>query len=145
MSLPDGLTTLDGIQLQLTPTNLVCPNVQISGIDPSNINNITLQVTRLDRGAGPHLGGRRGEGSMRIMLHSQNRADRRWVVLFYLDKKGKKKWTAHSWQNTLFYLVLPATLSSALKVSAFEQREKFASLCLEPVRTFMIYCSAASV
>lgn len=47
MSLPDGLTTLDGIQLQLTPTNLVCPNVQISGIDPSNINNITLQVTRL--------------------------------------------------------------------------------------------------
>lgn len=47
MSLPDGLTTLDGIQLQLTPTNLVCPNVQISGIDPSNINNITLQVTWL--------------------------------------------------------------------------------------------------
>ncbi|XP_011603674.2 zinc finger protein 236 [Takifugu rubripes] len=47
VSLPDGLTTLDGIQLQLTPTNLVCPNVQISGIDPSNIgniNNITLQI-----------------------------------------------------------------------------------------------------
>ncbi|CAG12844.1 unnamed protein product, partial [Tetraodon nigroviridis] len=45
VSLPDGLTTLDGIQLQLTPTNLVCPNVQISGLDPSNINNITLQAT----------------------------------------------------------------------------------------------------
>lgn len=46
VSLPDGLTTLDGIQLQLTSTNLVCPNVQISGIDPSNINNITLQVPK---------------------------------------------------------------------------------------------------
>ncbi len=45
VSLPDGLTTLDGIHLQLTPANLVCPNVQISGIDTSNINNITLQVT----------------------------------------------------------------------------------------------------
>lgn len=45
VSLPDGLTTLDGIHLQLTPGNLVCPNVQISGIDTSNINNITLQVT----------------------------------------------------------------------------------------------------
>ncbi|XP_028326294.1 zinc finger protein 236 [Gouania willdenowi] len=44
VSLPDGLTTLDGIHLQLTPTNLVCPNVQISGIDTSNINNITLQI-----------------------------------------------------------------------------------------------------
>lgn len=44
VSLPDGLTTLDGIQLQLTPANLVCPGVQISGIDPTNINNITLQV-----------------------------------------------------------------------------------------------------
>ncbi|XP_061572310.1 zinc finger protein 236-like [Cololabis saira] len=44
VSLPDGLTTLDGIQLQLTPANLVCPNVQISGIDTSNINNITLQI-----------------------------------------------------------------------------------------------------
>lgn len=45
VSLPDGLTTLDGIHLQLTPANVVCPNVQISGIDTSNINNITLQVT----------------------------------------------------------------------------------------------------
>uniref|UniRef100_A0A3P9IB45 Zinc finger protein 236 n=1 Tax=Oryzias latipes TaxID=8090 RepID=A0A3P9IB45_ORYLA len=44
VSLPDGLTTLDGIQLQLTPANLVCPGVQISGIDPTNINNITLQI-----------------------------------------------------------------------------------------------------
>lgn len=44
VSLSDGLTTLEGIHLQLTPANLVCPNVQISGIDPSNINNITLQV-----------------------------------------------------------------------------------------------------
>ncbi|XP_075869029.1 zinc finger protein 236 isoform X2 [Nelusetta ayraudi] len=44
VSLPDGLTTLDGIHLQLTPANLVCPNVQISGIDTGNINNITLQI-----------------------------------------------------------------------------------------------------
>ncbi|XP_035808978.2 zinc finger protein 236 isoform X2 [Amphiprion ocellaris] len=44
VSLPDGLTTLDGLHLQLTPANLVCPNVQISGIDTSNINNITLQI-----------------------------------------------------------------------------------------------------
>uniref|UniRef100_A0A673A1B1 Zinc finger protein 236 n=1 Tax=Sphaeramia orbicularis TaxID=375764 RepID=A0A673A1B1_9TELE len=44
VSLSDGLTTLEGIHLQLTPANLVCPNVQISGIDPSNINNITLQI-----------------------------------------------------------------------------------------------------
>ncbi|XP_034729238.1 zinc finger protein 236-like [Etheostoma cragini] len=44
VSLPDGLTTLDGIHLQLTPASLVCPNVQISGIDTSNINNITLQI-----------------------------------------------------------------------------------------------------
>uniref|UniRef100_A0A665T090 C2H2-type domain-containing protein n=1 Tax=Echeneis naucrates TaxID=173247 RepID=A0A665T090_ECHNA len=44
VSLPDGLTTLDGIHLQLAPANLVCPNVQISGIDTSNINNITLQI-----------------------------------------------------------------------------------------------------
>ncbi|RVE62310.1 hypothetical protein OJAV_G00155830 [Oryzias javanicus] len=44
VSLPDGLTTLDGIQLQLTQANLVCPSVQISGIDPTNINNITLQI-----------------------------------------------------------------------------------------------------
>ncbi|MEQ2201013.1 hypothetical protein XENOCAPTIV_006256, partial [Xenoophorus captivus] len=44
VSLPDGLTTLDGIHLQLTPASLVCPNVQISGIDA---NNITLQVTHL--------------------------------------------------------------------------------------------------
>jgi len=45
VSLPEGLTTLDGIHLQLTPASLVCPNVQISGLDTSNINNITLQVT----------------------------------------------------------------------------------------------------
>ncbi|KAM9310495.1 zinc finger protein 236 isoform 2-T2 [Pholidichthys leucotaenia] len=44
VSLPEGLTTLDGFHLQLTPANLVCPNVQISGIDTSNINNITLQI-----------------------------------------------------------------------------------------------------
>ncbi|XP_073702923.1 zinc finger protein 236-like [Garra rufa] len=44
VSLTEGLATLEGIHLQLTPTNLVCPNVQISGIDPSNINNITLQI-----------------------------------------------------------------------------------------------------
>lgn len=44
VSLAEGLATLEGIHLQLTPTNLVCPNVQISGIDPSNINNITLQI-----------------------------------------------------------------------------------------------------
>uniref|UniRef100_A0A8C3A990 Zinc finger protein 236 n=1 Tax=Cyclopterus lumpus TaxID=8103 RepID=A0A8C3A990_CYCLU len=44
VSLPEGLTTLDGIHLQLTPASLVCPNVQISGIDTSNINNITLQI-----------------------------------------------------------------------------------------------------
>eukprot|EP00064_Thunnus_orientalis_P014040 superscaffoldBa00002383_g14081 len=44
VSLSDGLTTLEGIHLQLTPANLVCPNVQISGIDTSNINNITLQI-----------------------------------------------------------------------------------------------------
>ncbi|XP_076006459.1 zinc finger protein 236 isoform X2 [Genypterus blacodes] len=44
VSLSDGLTTLEGIHFQLTPANLVCPNVQISGIDPSNINNITLQI-----------------------------------------------------------------------------------------------------
>uniref|UniRef100_A0A673L3C8 C2H2-type domain-containing protein n=1 Tax=Sinocyclocheilus rhinocerous TaxID=307959 RepID=A0A673L3C8_9TELE len=44
VSLTEGLATLEGIHLQLTPANLVCPNVQISGIDPSNINNITLQI-----------------------------------------------------------------------------------------------------
>ena len=44
MSLTDGsLATLEGIQLQLA-ANLVGPNVQISGIDTSSINNITLQV-----------------------------------------------------------------------------------------------------
>ncbi|XP_077455231.1 zinc finger protein 236 isoform X1 [Stigmatopora argus] len=42
--LSDGLTTLEGIQLQLTSTNSVGPNVQISGIDTSNLNNITLQI-----------------------------------------------------------------------------------------------------
>ncbi|XP_031432812.2 LOW QUALITY PROTEIN: zinc finger protein 236 [Clupea harengus] len=50
VSLGEGLATLEGIHLQLTPANLVCPNVQISGIsgissiDGSNINNITLQI-----------------------------------------------------------------------------------------------------
>ncbi|XP_056143099.1 zinc finger protein 236-like [Lampris incognitus] len=44
VSLSDGLATLEGIHLQLTSANLVCPNVQISGIDTSNINNITLQI-----------------------------------------------------------------------------------------------------
>uniref|UniRef100_A0ACB8FD43 Uncharacterized protein n=1 Tax=Sphaerodactylus townsendi TaxID=933632 RepID=A0ACB8FD43_9SAUR len=43
VSLTDGsLATLEGIQLQLA-ANLVGPNVQISGIDPTSINNITLQ------------------------------------------------------------------------------------------------------
>ena len=47
MSLTDGsLATLEGIQLQLA-ANLVGPNVQISGIDASTVNNITLQVRRL--------------------------------------------------------------------------------------------------
>ncbi|KAL2084641.1 hypothetical protein ACEWY4_020159 [Coilia grayii] len=41
VSLGEGLATLDGIHLQLTQANLVCPNVQISGIDGSNI---TLQI-----------------------------------------------------------------------------------------------------
>ncbi|XP_018605792.1 zinc finger protein 236 isoform X1 [Scleropages formosus] len=44
VSLSDGLATLEGIHLQLTSANLLCPNVQISGIDTSNINNITLQI-----------------------------------------------------------------------------------------------------
>ncbi|XP_059921116.1 zinc finger protein 236-like isoform X3 [Gadus macrocephalus] len=45
VSLTDGLATLEGIHLQLTPTNLVCPNVQISGMDAgTTINNITLQI-----------------------------------------------------------------------------------------------------
>lgn len=49
MSLTDGsLTTLEGVQLQLA-ANLVGPNVQISGIDASSINNITLQVGRRPR------------------------------------------------------------------------------------------------
>ena len=44
VSLTDGsLATLEGIQLQLA-ANLVGSNVQISGIDASSINNITLQV-----------------------------------------------------------------------------------------------------
>uniref|UniRef100_A0A8D0BAI8 Zinc finger protein 236 n=1 Tax=Salvator merianae TaxID=96440 RepID=A0A8D0BAI8_SALMN len=44
VSLTDGsLATLEGIQLQLA-ANLVGPNVQISGIDPNSINNITLQI-----------------------------------------------------------------------------------------------------
>ncbi|XP_053083653.1 zinc finger protein 236 isoform X2 [Pangasianodon hypophthalmus] len=44
VSLTEGLATLEGIQLQLAPTGLLCPNVQISGIDTANINNITLQI-----------------------------------------------------------------------------------------------------
>ncbi|KAJ8411571.1 hypothetical protein AAFF_G00163790 [Aldrovandia affinis] len=44
VSLSEGLASLEGIQLQLTSANLVCPNVQISGIDTTNINNITLQI-----------------------------------------------------------------------------------------------------
>uniref|UniRef100_A0A4W3HPG4 Zinc finger protein 236 n=1 Tax=Callorhinchus milii TaxID=7868 RepID=A0A4W3HPG4_CALMI len=45
LSLTDAsFATLEGIQLQLTSANLVGQNVQISGIDPSNINNITLQI-----------------------------------------------------------------------------------------------------
>lgn len=44
VSLTEGsLAALEGIQLQLA-ANLVGPNVQISGIDASSINNITLQV-----------------------------------------------------------------------------------------------------
>lgn len=44
VSLTDGsLATLEGIQLQLA-ANLVGQNVQISGIDATSINNITLQV-----------------------------------------------------------------------------------------------------
>ncbi|XP_070309091.1 zinc finger protein 236 isoform X1 [Odocoileus virginianus] len=44
VSLTDGsLATLEGIQLQLA-ANLVGPNVQISGIDASTVNNITLQI-----------------------------------------------------------------------------------------------------
>ncbi|XP_023503770.1 zinc finger protein 236 isoform X3 [Equus przewalskii] len=44
VSLTDGsLATLEGIQLQLA-ANLVGSNVQISGIDASSINNITLQI-----------------------------------------------------------------------------------------------------
>ncbi|XP_067888593.1 zinc finger protein 236-like isoform X3 [Heterodontus francisci] len=45
LSLTDAsFAALEGIQLQLTSANLVGQNVQISGIDPSNINNITLQI-----------------------------------------------------------------------------------------------------
>ncbi|KAF4792331.1 hypothetical protein TURU_122448 [Turdus rufiventris] len=44
VSLTDGsLATLEGIQLQLA-ANLVGQNVQISGIDATGINNITLQI-----------------------------------------------------------------------------------------------------
>ncbi|XP_029778624.1 zinc finger protein 236 [Suricata suricatta] len=44
VSVTDGsLASLEGIQLQLA-ANLVGPNVQISGIDASSINNITLQI-----------------------------------------------------------------------------------------------------
>lgn len=44
MSLTDGsLAALEGIQLQLA-ANVVGSNVQISGIDASSINNITLQI-----------------------------------------------------------------------------------------------------
>lgn len=46
MSLTDGsLATLEGIQLQLA-ANLVGQNVQISGIDATSINNITLQIAK---------------------------------------------------------------------------------------------------
>lgn len=49
VSLTEGsLAALEGIQLQLA-ANLVGPNVQISGIDASSINNITLQVRHLPR------------------------------------------------------------------------------------------------
>ncbi|KAK1790236.1 hypothetical protein P4O66_014157, partial [Electrophorus voltai] len=44
VSLSEGLATLEGIQLQLAPASILCPNVQISGIDTTNINNITLQI-----------------------------------------------------------------------------------------------------
>ncbi|XP_062846295.1 zinc finger protein 236-like [Trichomycterus rosablanca] len=37
VNLAEGLATLEGIQL-------LCPNVQISGLDAANINNITLQI-----------------------------------------------------------------------------------------------------
>ncbi|XP_054439767.1 zinc finger protein 236 [Pteronotus mesoamericanus] len=44
VSLSDGsLAALEGIQLQLA-ASVVGPNVQISGIDASGINNITLQI-----------------------------------------------------------------------------------------------------
>ncbi|XP_066209598.1 zinc finger protein 236 isoform X3 [Saccopteryx leptura] len=44
VSLTDGsLAALEGIQLQLA-ANLVGPNVHISGLDTSGINNITLQI-----------------------------------------------------------------------------------------------------
>ncbi|XP_053570824.1 zinc finger protein 236 isoform X2 [Bombina bombina] len=44
VSLSDGsLATLEGIQLQLA-ANLVGQNVQISGLDATGINNITLQI-----------------------------------------------------------------------------------------------------
>ncbi|CAJ0950513.1 unnamed protein product [Ranitomeya imitator] len=47
VSLSDcSLATLEGIQLQLA-ANLVGQNVQISGIDATGINNITLQVSDL--------------------------------------------------------------------------------------------------
>ncbi|XP_078462550.1 zinc finger protein 236 isoform X1 [Lampetra planeri] len=38
------LQSLEGIQLQLSAANLVAQNVQISGLDPNTINNITLQI-----------------------------------------------------------------------------------------------------
>ncbi|KAI5093045.1 zinc finger protein 721-like [Silurus meridionalis] len=44
VSLTEGLATFEGIQLQLAPSGLLCPNVQISGIDTASINNITLQI-----------------------------------------------------------------------------------------------------
>lgn len=61
MSLTEGsLAALEGLQLQLA-ASLVGPNVQISGIDASSINNITLQVGRRGRwGPGP---GEPGPGS----------------------------------------------------------------------------------
>ncbi|XP_072906687.1 zinc finger protein 236-like isoform X2 [Hemitrygon akajei] len=45
LSLTDAsFAILEGIQLQLVSANLVGQNVQISGLDPTNINNITLQI-----------------------------------------------------------------------------------------------------
>lgn len=68
MALTEGsLAALEGIQLQLA-ASLVGPNVQISGIDASSINNITLQVGRrlARRGRGPRAGA--GPSPMSLLL-----------------------------------------------------------------------------